>query len=347
MSSRDLQERRHAARDLVESLQARHVARLQQASPTLGQPVRFEAVDWQRDGGRHGGGRRFQSAGNEAFDQASVNVSLIHYDDLPDKRLSSATALSAIVHPRHPRAPSMHLHVSWTALRSGRAYWRIMADLNPALPDPDQTASFLDVLRRRSGSFWHEGAAQGDRYFSIPALGRTRGVAHFYLEAHDTGDFQADLDLARGIEEGVVDTYGELLEQSVSRHPQVRPEDRAAQLAYHTLYLFQVLTLDRGTTSGLLVHAQNDAGILGSLPSRVDRDLLASWEERVPEVQRGLVRSLAAVLPEPDEGGGSLLSESVRLRLAQAVRAHYQAHPEALQLQARGEVVPPTVANHR
>ena len=26
--------------------------------------------------------------------------------------------------------------------------------------------------------------------------------------------------------------------------------ERASQLAYHTLYLFQVLTLDRGTTSG-------------------------------------------------------------------------------------------------
>ena len=34
-------------------------------------------------------------------------------------------------------------------------------------------------------------------------------------------------------------------------------------------------------------------------------------------------------------------------RLAQVVRDHYTAHPEALQLQARGNVIPGTVANHR
>jgi hypothetical protein len=29
------------------------------------------------------------------------------------------------------------------------------------------------------------------------------------------------------------------------------------------------------------------------------------------------------------------------------VRRFFRAHPEALELQARGDVVPPTVANHR
>jgi len=29
------------------------------------------------------------------------------------------------------------------------------------------------------------------------------------------------------------------------------------------------------------------------------------------------------------------------------VRRHYAEHPEALALQAQGDVVPPTVANHR
>jgi len=35
-------------------------------------------------------------------------------------------------------------------------------------------------------------------------------------------------------------------------------------------------TADRGTTSGLLVHDENDVGILGSLPSHVDKKLLES-----------------------------------------------------------------------
>ena len=37
---------------------------------------------------------------------------------------------------------------------------------------------------------------------------------------------------------------------------------------------FGVLILNRCTTSGLLVHDQNDVGIIGSLPSHVNRLLL-------------------------------------------------------------------------
>jgi coproporphyrinogen III oxidase len=54
------------------------------------------------------------------------------------------------------------------------------------------------------------------------------------------------------------------------------------------------------------------------------------------------VRALVMALP----ADGSVDVPTKR-RLAQTVRAHYRAHPEALQLQARGAVLPPTVANHR
>ena len=93
-----------------------------------------------------------------------------------------------------------------------------------------------------------------------------------------------------------------------------------------------------------MVHDDNDVGIMGSLPSHVDRDLLASWRARVPEPQGALVdrlvSALAAASPSP-------VDEDAKRALAQSVRAHYRAHPEALKLQARGHVVPPTVQNHR
>ena len=38
----------------------------------------------------------------------------------------------------------------------------------------------------------------------------------------------------------------------------------------HSLF-FQVLTLDRGTTHGLLAHGDNDVGTLGSLPNFVSK----------------------------------------------------------------------------
>lgn len=331
--------------ELVEFLQHRFVSRLE----ALDQP--FQSIRWLRDDGRHGGGVRYGTGDTPVFNRASVNVSSIHYDDRPDKALESATALSTIVHPANPRAPSVHLHLSWTATRvatgpdrarSGTGYWRMMADLNPSHEDQAETERFAAAVRQAAGSRYDEGREQGDRYFFIPALGRHRGATHFYLEAYDTGDFAADLALARAIGQAGIDTYTDLLADALRVHPSASDEERSRQLTYHTVYLFQVLTLDRGTTSGLLVHDQNDVGILGSLPGRVDRDLLASWIDRMPPPQDELLRAIVDTLPAT-----GVVETAEKQRLAAVVRAHYRAHPAALDLQASGHVIPPTVQNHR
>jgi coproporphyrinogen III oxidase len=307
----------------------------------------FTATAWLRDDGRHGGGERWGTGATPIFDRASVNVSQVHYDDEPTRKLASATALSTIIHPANPRAPSIHLHLSWTELRGGGHYWRMMADLNPAIEDAAATARFVATLREATGDHFDAGAAQGGRYFWIPALGRHRGVAHFYLEGHRT-TFADDVALARGLGDGAIATYAALVAEALAAHPAPTDDDRARQLAYHTLYLFQVLTLDRGTTSGLLIHDQNDVGILGSLPSHVDRALLASWAAKVPAPQDGLVRALVeAIAPGPGGDARAPIDDPTKRALAAAVRAFYRAHPEAIELQASGDVIPPTVANHR
>jgi coproporphyrinogen III oxidase len=327
------------ARTLVEGLQTHFVDRLADIEARQGGDRRPQPVEWLRDDGRHGGGVRYVIGDSEAFDRASVNVSVVHYDDLPEKRLGSATALSCIVHPRNPRAPSMHMHISWTEMRDGSGYWRIMADLNPSIPVDADRDAFQASLRAASGDHYADAAAQGDRYFSIPALERHRGVAHFYMEGFHSGDFEADRSLAETVGRTTIDTYHAILVDAVQRPNE--PGDVQAQRAYHTLYLFQVLTLDRGTTSGLLVHDQNDVGILGSLPSTVDVTLLRAWKDRVPDLQKPLVEALA------DGLGDGAVTTARKQVLANRVRDHYRAHPEALKLQASGDIVPPTVANHR
>lgn len=328
---------------LVQSLQRRFATGLEAVSAAAGRPDRFEAVAWLRDEGRHGGGMRLQIADTPVFDRGSINVSQVHYDDDPQRRLASASALSTIIHPANPHAPSVHLHFSFTEMRDGSGYWRLMADLNPAIPYVIDEARFIACLRAAAPRQYDRAAAQGDRYFYIPALGRHRGVTHFYLEGYHT-DFDTDAALTRAVGEPIIDTYCAILADALRERSEVTAEHRAAQLAYHTLYLFQVLTLDRGTTSGLLVHDQNDAGILGSLPSHVDRRLLASWGPRMPPPQDELLRAIVAALPEPSPSPVTL---EAKLALAEALRRHYRAHPEALELQAAAELVPPTVANHQ
>ncbi|PRQ05247.1 coproporphyrinogen III oxidase [Enhygromyxa salina] len=333
-----------AALDLVEALQRRFKLALEQLSTTAGAPRPFEPVEWLRDQGTHGGGHRYVAAETPVFNRAAINVSQVHYDDDPHRKLGSASALSTIIHPQDPRAPSVHVHVSWTERKDHSGYWRMMADLNPAVPDAAATASFAAALREVAPELYPDASAQGDRYFFIPALGRCRGATHYYLEGYASGDLDADMRLAQRFGEAALDRYTALLDPALM-HPQPpSAELRGRQLAYHSLYLFQVLTLDRGTTSGLLVHDQNDVGIMGSLPSFVDRELLASWVLRLPEVQQPLLRGILAVLPESSP---SPVSDEVRAELAKVVRAHYRAHPEALALQASGDVTPPTLDNHR
>lgn len=328
---------------LVDDLQQRFATRLEAVSARHGDPVRLTRTAWLRDEGRHGGGNRLTAVDTPVFNRAAINVSQVHYDDLPDRRLASATALSTIIHPQAPRAPSVHLHISWTELRDGGGSWRVMGDLNPAIEDPAATARFSGAMRAAAPEHYEAAAAQGDRYFSIAALGRHRGVTHFYLEGFRTEDRAADLSMARRFGEAVIDRYAAELDDALTRAPAPTDDERRQQLAYHTLYVFQVLTLDRGTTSGLLVHDQNDVGILGSLPARIDRALLASWAERVDSPQDELVRAIAAALPadHPCE-----VTDARRAELAQLVRGHYRAHPEALSMQATGDIVPPTVDNH-
>lgn len=331
---------------LVTELQSRFVSGLEKVAAESDDDVTFEKTSWLRDAGRHGGGSRYSTGDNAVYDRASVNVSQVHYDDLPSKKLGSATALSTIIHPRNPFAPSMHMHISWTEMKDDAhtGYWRMMADLNPSIENADDTQTFRDCLKNVAPTQYEEASAQGDRYFFIPALNRHRGVAHFYLENYKTEDSPADRDLAKALGETVIDGYLMILEDAVRSNQVIPDSTQAAQLAYHTLYFFQVLTLDRGTTSGLLVHDQNDVGIMGSLPSHVDKRPLASWRAKLSDPQGELLDALLACLPA---GETSHIDTEVKRSLARAVRAHYQKNPEALALQASGNVVPPTVQNHR
>lgn len=330
------------ALEFVSTLQKRFAANLEAATANHGEN-HFQRTDWLRDEGRHGGGWRLALALTPAFNRASINVSCVHYDDDPTRKLGSATAISTIIHPAHPLAPSVHMHISWTEMRDGNGYWRLMADLNPAIPNPDHTASFDQTLRATTGPLYDEGTKQGLKYFFIPSLNRHRGVSHFYLESFAQHGFEADLNFARTFGESVVDTYAAILADTLNQASPPTPEDLQAQRAYHTAYLLQVLTLDRGTTSGLLVHNQNDVGILGSLPSFIDRELLRSWVDLQPQPQDLLLKAIADALPPT----GHEVNETHRAQLAQVVRQHYQTHPKALELQAAGDVVPPTVQNHQ
>jgi len=335
----------HEANLLVIGLQSYFVTKLNALALELGEGKSCEEVSWERDNGKHGGGVRYEARDEVIFNRGSVNISQVHYDDDPEKKLGSATAVSTIIHPRNPHAPSMHMHISWTEMKDGSGYWRIMADLNPSIisESPFDKKAFSDMLGSVTGKLYEEGAKQGDRYFNIPVLERHRGVSHYYLEGYNSGNFEKDKKFAKKVGEAVIDRYITNISKKIAGFTTITDEDKQEQLDYHTLYLFQVLTLDRGTTSGLLVHDQNDVGIMGSIPSHVNRDLLKTWIKKMPKPQDELVKALLKALPKKMP---TPVDEKTKKALAQAVRKHYIKYPQALHMQASGNIVPPTVDNH-
>jgi coproporphyrinogen III oxidase len=327
---------------LVRGLQIRFVDKLNALSANIGENKKFEEESWLRDEGIHGGGSRFESRDETLFNAASVNVSQVHYDETPDKNLRSATAISTIIHPKNPNVPSIHIHISLTELKDDNSYWRIMADLNPSINNEEDKNIFEKALKDLADNAYEEGSEQGNKYFSVPALDRRRGISHFYLENYKTLDKEKDYDFAKRFGEGIIDAYVGIIERAFSARTSISKEDEQAQLDYHTLYLFQVLTLDRGTTSGLLIHNQNDVGIMGSLPTFVNKELLKSWSSKVQKPQDELVVNLANSIGENGE-----IDIATKLKLAQAVREHYKKFPQALNMQASGNTVPNTVENHK
>lgn len=315
------------AAEILQGLQKRYVAGLM--ALVGDEPI---STIWFRNEGECGGGERLSFLENIALAGASINFSQVHYRNDSEIRLAVATALSAIVHPAHPRLPSAHLHLSYTQMQDGDAYWRLMADLNPAIENEQHRMKFDRMLASVADQHLLEGVENGEQYFYIPALERHRGVSHFYIEQFTSGDFDEDLLFAEQFGMAVLTTYVSILMNGVEEEKEPTEEEQASQLAYHTLYLFQVLLMDRGTTAGLLVHDQNDVGILGSLPPRVDKNLLSSWGSRLTAPQDVLLNRLLSVMPQM---GVVPITDSLKKQFAEIIRKFYREFPEGMDLQAK------------
>ena len=329
------------AYEIVRTLQKEFVDKLDDLSAKFGENKKFEELNWLRNNGVYGGGSRFEARDEVLFNTASVNVSQVHYSEDETKNLQSATAISTIIHPKNPNVPSIHIHISLTILKDGSSYYRLMADLNPSIKNLQDKKIFDKEIEKITKEEYEKGTMQGDKYFFIPVLNKHRGVSHFYLENYKTNNKEKDSKFAEDFGKIVIDTYINIISNAFKTRKTFSVQDIKEQLDYHSLYLFQVLTLDRGTTSGLLVHNQNDIGIMGSLPKFVNKKLLQTWLEKMPFPQNELLEN---IIDSINENG--VINTQTKEKLAQTVRNHYKKYPDSLKYQASGNTIPNTVKNH-
>ncbi|HDR28866.1 oxygen-dependent coproporphyrinogen oxidase [Rhodovulum sp.] len=253
-------------------------------------PGRFEVSETRRqseDGSDAGGGLMSVMRGGRVFEKVGVAVSTVHgrlnrraqaammaRKDLPgmaDDPRFWASGVSLVAHMQNPHTPAVHLNTRmfWTP----HGWWFAGGtDLNPCLPNDEDTADFHAVLRAACGrhdpAYYPRFKAWADEYFFVPHRGRARGAGGIFYDDLNSGDWAADFAFTQEVGRAFLPAFLPLVERR--RDMPWSEADRAAQLAHRGLYAEYNLLYDRGTKFGLETGHDPEA-VLMTMPP------LATW----------------------------------------------------------------------
>ena len=272
-----------AARIWFESLRNRICAAFEAIEREAGSEAGFAYDAWDReeDGNPDpGGGVRGVMKG-KVFEKVGVNVSTVRGAFAPEFAGTihgaaaenpgfTATGISLVAHMANPHAPAVHMNCRF--LTTTRRWFGGGADLNPALPNGDDTDAFHARLRAacaaHDATFYPRFSKWAEEYFWLPHRHVARGVGGIFfdrLEDH----FDAHFAFTRDVGEAFLDIFPALVRKRMNQP--FTDADHEALLEFRGRYVEFNLLYDRGTLFGLKTGGNIDA-ILMSLPP------LARWK---------------------------------------------------------------------
>ena len=255
------------------SLQQEIINAFQQLEPA----ARFVVEDWQKQPGERlqGGGTTALIRGGRVWEKMGVNVSCVHgtFPQPFRKEILGAedndghfwaSGVSLVCHPANPHVPGVHMNVRHIV--TSRAWFGGGADLTPALPYPEDTAFFHNVLKDACDTYspnaYPEYTRWCDEYFFLPHRNEARGVGGIffdYLEDRPTETFQ----YIQTVGAAFLASYLPLAEKRLAQP--FTADDRHKQLLKRGRYAEFNLMYDRGTRFGLQSGGNTEA-VLMSLP---------------------------------------------------------------------------------
>ena len=274
------------ARAWFETLRDRICAEFESIEREAGSDAAFEFIPWDRveaDGSTGvpvdgGGGVRGQMNG-KVFEKVGVNVSTVGGRFSPEFAASIpgaeddpsffATGISLVAHMANPHVPAVHMNCRF--LTTTRRWFGGGADLNPAIPNAEDTEAFHARLRAACAAhdptFYDCFAKWAEEYFWIPHRDRARGVGGIFIDRLED-HFDAHFAFTRDVGEAFLDIFPRLVRKRMNQP--FTDAEMDALLEFRGRYVEFNLLYDRGTLFGLKTGGNIDA-ILMSLPP------LARW----------------------------------------------------------------------
>ncbi len=259
----------------------------------------FIKDEWQKADGAGGGLTRVFTDGG-VFEQAGVNFSVVHGDNMPASatqlrpelagRSFSALGVSLVIHPRNPYVPTSHMNVRFFIAEkpSEAPIWWFGGgfDLTPYYGF-DEDAVFWHQMAKNACDAFGENVYSKykrwcDDYFYIKHRGEQRGIGGLFFDDLNADSFDECFAFMQSVGDTYIKAYRPIVEKR--KHTQYGERERQFQLYRRGRYVEFNLVYDRGTLFGLQTGGRAES-ILMSLPPLVRFEYQYKPEPATPEAQ--------------------------------------------------------------
>jgi coproporphyrinogen III oxidase len=253
----------------------------------------FIKDNWEKENGAGGGLTRVLTHG-AVFEQAGVNFSIVHGDNMPASatalrpelagRSFSALGVSLVIHPHNPYAPTSHANVRFfIAEKEGEdPIWWFGGgfDLTPYYGFDEDCILWHQMAKDACDPFGKEVYPKYkkwcDDYFYMKHRDEQRGVGGLFFDDLNEGGFDQCFAFMQSVGSSYIKAYRPIVERR--KDTPFTDHERQFQLYRRGRYVEFNLVYDRGTLFGLQTGGRTES-ILMSLPP------LVRWEYQYePEV---------------------------------------------------------------